>query len=333
MDRINRYDELIMSYLDGLCTSEEALVLLSWLSECDENRVHFESLKRVWELTSFAMPETLDVEAALDVVNQKIEAVEAEKPEVKAAETVKLSWLGRNYKYVSGVAAAVVVALVLGILFVKPLGNEVILAQKDDRCVLPDGTSIVFDASSKLSYKKSFGKSGRRVSFEGVAHFDVAKDSDNPFVICCDNAEVEVLGTSFLLEASERGQVVDLYTGKVMMRSLDDSGNALASVEINPGERAILSKENGVLEHLSAFDVKKDELEKNHELVFNDERLQVIVETVAYIYNVNINLDERYNDRRLTVRFADDSINEVIETIASVADLRLTKSGSTYSLD
>lgn len=334
MNSANRYDELIVRYLDGFCTSEETQILLSWLAESEGNRAHFESFKSVWELTAFELPEALDVEAALATVNGRIEAVEAEKQET-AVPVVKATWLQRNYKYVS-CAAAVAVVMVMSLFFLKPFDNEMILASNEvginTPCSLPDGTTIVFDGPSKLSYKKSFGKSKRAVNFEGVARFDVAKDSEKPFVIHCDDMQVEVLGTSFLISTAGDAQIVDLYTGKVRMCSIDKKGNELESLEILPGDRAVFQKGNHALERVSALDVKKEELMMNHELVFNDERLKVIVETVEYIYDVNINLAVDKAEKRITVRFGEESIGEVLETLSSVADLELTISGSTYIL-
>ena len=333
MSKVNLYDELIMSYLDGFCTSEEAQILLSWIAESDENRLHFESLKAVWELTAFEMPENIDVEAALANVNLRIDEIEAEKL-MKVAPTVNLSWYQRNYKYVSGIAAAVVVALIVSFFVAKPFNNKVVLASSDfdanTPCVLPDGTSVVFGSESELIYRKSFGKTLRQVDFEGVASFDVAKDAEKPFVIRCDNMQVEVLGTSFLLNADE--QVVDLYSGKVKMSAVDKKGNEISSIELLPGERGVLNTESHELVLVSAMDVKKEELMKNHELVFNDETLRVIIETVEYIYNVNINLAESQAERKITVRFTDDSIHDVLETIAAVANLELVKSGSSFVL-
>ena len=77
----NKYDALIMSYFDGQCSADEAFELLSWVAESEDNRLYFKSLKdehEVWSLTDFAMPELdeVDVEAALDAVNAKIDALE-----------------------------------------------------------------------------------------------------------------------------------------------------------------------------------------------------------------------------------------------------------------
>ena len=97
-----KYDALIGSYLAGQCSQEDALALLSWVAESEENRLYFKSFTDVWSLTDFELSEdAIDVEAALDAVNQKIDEIEAADVETK---TVQMPWLRRNYKYVSAAA-------------------------------------------------------------------------------------------------------------------------------------------------------------------------------------------------------------------------------------
>ena len=120
----DKYEALIMSYLDGQCTSEEACELLSWVAESEENRLYFKALKdqnEVWSLTDFALPEfdEAEVEAALDAVNAKIDALEEE------ANVVQMPWLRKNYRYVSGVAAAFLIALFVGFLVRNPFNSTV----------------------------------------------------------------------------------------------------------------------------------------------------------------------------------------------------------------
>ena len=78
----NLIDELIMGYMEGSCSSEDAEFLHAWIAESEENRCHFESLKSVWKLTSFDMSEDIDVECALRDVNSIIDGIEAEKHKI-----------------------------------------------------------------------------------------------------------------------------------------------------------------------------------------------------------------------------------------------------------
>ena len=326
-----KYDNLMMSYLDGQCTAEEAISLLSWIAESEANQARFESFKMVWELTAFPMPDVLDVDAALDAVNTKIDAAEEQ-----AANTVEMPWLRRNYKYVSGIAAALVVALFLGFLVVRPMNSTVTVASNDWNTetpyLLPDGSSVTFDGDASLSYSKQFGKHSRPVDFEGAAYFDVTKDETKPFIIHCDKVDVEVLGTSFRLNADKNtdGVTVDLYSGRVRMTSFDEKGKVLTSVEIAPTERGIWNEAEGLCV-MSYPEVKKQELKEDRVLDFNDVSLGKIVETLEYIFEIKIDLPEAYANDKLTARFTDkDSVDEVLETIATVFGFEVFKTDDTY---
>ena len=332
----DKYEALIMSYLDGQCTSEEACELLLWVAESEENRLYFNALKdqyEVWSLTDFAMPELdeADVEAALDVVNAKIDA--AEESETKV---VQMPWLRRNYKFVSGVAAALVVALFLGFLVVKP-NSTVTLAYdgQNTEYILPDGTSVTFDGQGTLTYPKHFAKSNRSVDFEGAAYFDVAKDEAKPFIIHCNNMDVEVLGTSFLMNADESAEryILDLYTGKVKMTAFDDKGQVMSQMEVNPGERGVWYAAEAEMKTMSDPEVKEEELNTEHVLVFDNEKLSKIVEALEYIYKVDIDLADSCASKKLTARFSDDeSIDDVLETIAVVTEVTVTKTDEGYQI-
>ncbi|MBQ8958446.1 MAG: FecR domain-containing protein [Bacteroidales bacterium] len=328
-----KYDALIRSYLDGQSTADEALELLSWVAESEENRIAFKSQKdqdEVWKLTDFVMPDGIDVEEALSQVNAKIDAMEEETP------VVEMPWLRRNYKMVSGIAAALVVAMFLGFLVSKPFNQTVTLVSNDWNTetpyVLPDGSAVTFEGESRLSHPKHFGLSERSVDFEGTAFFNVVKDENHPFVVHCNGMDVQVLGTSFLLNADEEKSFVDLYSGKVRMTTLDAKGRELAQVELNPGERGVWNAE-GELKMMTYPEVKKEQLEQERVLVFDDACLSTIVESLEYIFEVHIKLDDNCASKKITARFTDeDSIEEVLETIAVVSNVTVTKSGNVYTI-
>lgn len=332
----DKYEALIRSYLDGQCTEREALELLSWIAESEENRIYFESYKDVWNVTDFEIPETVDVEAALDAVNMKIDALELSESETK---TVEMPWLRRNIRYVSSAAALFLVAMVLGFLVLRPLNSTVTLASNDPNletpALLPDGTSVTFNGDAALTYPKQFANENRSVDFEGVAYFDVAKDENKPFVIHCSNLDVEVLGTTFLLDASKGAPryFLDLYTGKVKMIALNAKGNALSELVVHPGERGVLNVAEGELSIMTYPEMKEEQLKTERVLVFDDVCLAKIVETLEYIFNIKIELDEACASRKITARFTDeDPINEVLETIATVSEVTVTKMGEVYQI-
>ena len=337
MNLVNdKYEALVKGCLDGQCSAEEALELLSWVAESEENRMSFKTAKEtdeIWKLTDFAMPDndTLNVEAALDAVNTRIDAVEANE-----AKIVQMPWIRRNYKYVAGIAAAVVLALFLGFLVMKPMDSTVLVASNEQNIetpfLLPDGTSVTFCGDGQINYPKHFGKANRAVDFQGIAYFDVAKDKTKPFIIHCENMDVEVLGTSFLLNTTASDKhFVDLYSGKVKITSYDSKGNKRSQVEVLPGERGVLYLAQNELKALTYPEVKAEELRLERVLDFNNVVLSTIVETLEYVYEVDIDLNEVYASEKLTARFSDqETIDEVLETIATVFNFTVTKQDDAY---
>ena len=332
-----KYEALVKSYLNGQCAPEEALELLSWVAESEENWDYFKSQKdtyEVWSLTDFIMPDdvALNVDSALDAVCERIEAT-------KETKTVEMPWLRRNYKYVAGIAAALVVALFLGFLVKSPSNSTVTVASNEQNIetpmLLPDGTSVTFDGNAAITYPKQFAKSTRAVSFKGVAGFDVVANEEQPFIIHCDRMDVEVLGTSFLLSAEPSADkyFVDLYTGKVKMTAFDEKGNETSQLILLPGERGVYDLAQGELKTMTYSEVKAEELKSERVLDFNNVVLSTIVEALEYVYEVDIELDEAYASQKLTARFSDqESIDEVLETIAAVFDFTLTKHNGVYQI-
>ena len=144
-----------------------------------------------------------------------------------------------------------------------------------------------------------------------------------------------MLGTTFLLNADKSAgrYFVDLYTGKVRMTAFDKKGSELSHIEIAPGERGVWNAAEGELKTMSYPEVKEEELANNHVLVFDNESLSKIVEALEYLYKVEIELDETCAAKKLTARFSDEeSIDEVLETIAIVSEVTVTKTDEGYQI-
>jgi ferric-dicitrate binding protein FerR (iron transport regulator) len=145
--------------------------------------------------------------------------------------------------------------------------------------------------------------------------------------------DVDVLGTSFLMNATAERYTLDLYTGKVKMTAFDDKGQVMSQTEVNPGERGVWNVTEAEMKTMSYPEVKEEELHTEHVLVFDNEKLSKIVEALEYIYKVNIDLAESCAFKKLTARFSDDeSIDDVLETIAIVTEVTVTKTEEGYQI-
>ena len=66
---------------------------------------------------------------------------------------------------------------------------------------LPDGTSVWLNARTTLQYPLSFARNHRKVILNGEAYFEVTKNPKRPFVVETSRYNIEVLGTTFNVEA------------------------------------------------------------------------------------------------------------------------------------
>ena len=70
--------------------------------------------------------------------------------------------------------------------------------------VLSDGTRVILNAGTTLSYPAAFVSSRREVKVNGEAFFEVSHDKDHPFYRKCGKRrKVKVLGTKFNVKAYE----------------------------------------------------------------------------------------------------------------------------------
>lgn len=69
--------------------------------------------------------------------------------------------------------------------------------QSTESLDLPDGTSVILNAGSKLTYPERFSGKTREVSLTGQAFFNVQHDKEHPFIVKTNSMDVTAVGTSF----------------------------------------------------------------------------------------------------------------------------------------
>ncbi len=106
---------------------------------------------------------------------------------------------------------------------------------------LSDGTKVHLNAESKLTYPVCFSKKERIVQIEGEAYFDVAPDSNHPFIVQTPYTSVRVTGTTFNIRAypDERFESTTLINGGVKIQNENNS------FELSPNQHFSLNKDSG----------------------------------------------------------------------------------------
>ena len=83
--------------------------------------------------------------------------------------------------------------------------------------VLSDGTKVILNAGTTLSYPTAFVSGQREVKVNGEAFFEVSHDKEHPFIVSAENVKVKVLGTKFNVKAYDDDDNIEvtLAEGKV----------------------------------------------------------------------------------------------------------------------
>ena len=108
---------------------------------------------------------------------------------------------------------------------------------------LSDGTKIWINSDSKLKYPVEFMGQSRNIELIGEAYFEVAHNSEKPFVVTSGTQRVEVLGTSFNISSYEPDDFImtTLVEGQV---KVENSLNEQNSTHLKLNQQSILDKKN-----------------------------------------------------------------------------------------
>ncbi len=115
--------------------------------------------------------------------------------------------------------------------------------------LLPDGSQVVLNANSTLSYAEEWTQGAdRQVWLKGEAHFTVQPQPATraKFTVITDDLSIHVLGTVFNVYAREQGTEVTLEEGKVTL-DLKNQPDKRASYQMQPGEQVRFSARTGEL--------------------------------------------------------------------------------------
>ena len=122
--------------------------------------------------------------------------------------------------------------------------------------LLADGSSILLQPNSRISYPKAFTRQNKReVYLVGEAFFEVAKDPDSPFFVYADNLITKVLGKSFTVRAYDKKTVdVTVKTGRVSVFTRTDrervekqESRQLIGLVLTPNQRVHFNRDESQL--------------------------------------------------------------------------------------
>ncbi|WP_312134404.1 FecR domain-containing protein [Sphingobacterium sp.] len=178
-------------------------------------------------------------------------------------------------------------------------------SQKVAAIVLSDGSKVWINSNSKLKYDANFVGPEREVFLEGEAYFEVAHDSEKPFVVVSKGQKIKVLGTRFNVNSYlSNCTTTSLMAGAIMI-STEQMDRKLAAGEV------CQVNVQGRISLLPRSAAAADGWRKN-DFVFNDSKLSDIASALSQWYGINIYVDKH---------IADSSFSGVISRTKTLADV------------
>lgn len=218
------------------------------------------------------------------------------------------------------------------------------------KIILPDGTKVWLNASSKLAYKNDFNTApDREVTLSGEAFFEVVHDAGRPFIIHAKGIVIRDIGTSFDIKAYPGEKTVEatLISGAIEITSGRDPE---INVLLKPNERMIIPVDNAQNNTISkeASDsssaetlysiakVQKDQYGLisqtswvQNKLVFDDETFEDLAPKMERWYNIHIHFK---SDLIQQIRFSGiiekESIGQALKAMQLSYPFKYTISGN-----
>ena len=179
---------------------------------------------------------------------------------------------------------------------------------------LPDGSQIMLNRYSSLTYPKRFKGDSREVTLNGEGFFNITKNPNKPFIVTAEMMKVQVLGTQFNIEAYANNPDVrtTLIEGSVMV-SIDSTDEQMI---LHPSESAIYNKKNKTLELAVEDETVATVAWQSNSFIFDKQTLQEIVRKLGNSFGVVIEIDnDDLANYRLTAKFNNDEPLEEILTL------------------
>ena len=200
--------------------------------------------------------------------------------------------------------------------------------QKNVEVFLPDGSKVILNRGTNLSYPKKFGQGTRLVKLNGEALFDITPDPSKPFIIDAGKAKVTVVGTTFNVITNNNVNAVEVFvkSGKVLLS--DSTGNN--NITLEPGYMGILN---------SKIVSKKINTDQNYlawntgVLVYTGQKLDIVFNDLKRVYNMDVVADNPEILEHLWTSPIDNQSQEtIIRFICLSFNLDYKKEGNIYHL-
>ncbi|MCF2487913.1 FecR family protein [Dyadobacter sp. CY347] len=208
----------------------------------------------------------------------------------------------------------------------EPLVKKENATDKAQLIILADGSSVLLQPNSRITYPSQFEGNKREVFLSGEAFFEVAKNPDKPFYVYAHTLATKVLGTSFKVSAFEGDKEVKVVvkTGKVSVFPMtkeaiatQQADDKLGGMVLTPNQQIVFTAKELRLTRSLVPDPRLLELPiQSQSFEFKGTPITEVFATLEKSYGVKIIHDtDVMKDCFLTASLSDEPLFEKINLI------------------
>lgn len=188
-------------------------------------------------------------------------------------------------------------------------------ADTRDSVMLPDGSRVILNTGSTITYPEAFDARDRRVLLSGEAFFEVQKDPQHPFIIQAGDITTTVLGTSFNVRAYPGHDTdVAVRTGKVAVAHHADCVILLSD------EQAIWHVQGNTLEK-SSVAIDKLIAWTEPEIAFDLVTFSEIMDRLARWYHVDFTIQkDKQDDCAIKITLHNKGLDPMLNELKNIID-------------
>lgn len=336
IEKMNEYIKILVSkYVSGTLSDEEAVRLAKWIKMSGNNAELFRNAVRDMEKNRTTTSDAVEFWNRLA------------KDKFSANAGPKKAFRNPWAKYAGAVAAAFAVIVTVSILVMnidkKDIPEQDIVAEQvqtqetaaparkepliytaaageKKTVILPDNTKVMLNSGAKLMLSDDFNETERRVDLDGEAFFDVARNPEKLFIVCCRDNEYIVRGTSFNVSSyvNDRFSIVTLHTGRLEARVHDDV------IMLKPGDELRIDRNMNQITKQTVDISNSAKWRDGGQLSFSSLPLKYVANQVSHKYNVKINVHSSIEDIVYDGSLDRESLQDALRLISMTSPVELS---------
>lgn len=316
-------DKLIGRILNGEASPEDTVRFREWLNVNPSNKEEFHFLNSYWQ-AEVALEEEHDSLVSFEKLNKKLKLKKQ-----------------RRILLISFTAAATL-ALLFGFSRTRFLLNEPnekaivqhythITDNNRSEILFVDGTKVMLNKNSKLTYSNEYGKTDRKVELIGEAYFEVSKDTIVPFIVETGESSIHVLGTKFNVKALSESTLLTatLVEGSIRFETTNQE------VRLLPDQEVTFDRTTQRIS-LRTVNTEESVAWKNGVIKYMHIPFVELINKLEAIHNTRIILERKeLKNPEMTVSATFEegqSIDDVLRVITKSIPIKWSKTDNTYHI-